>query len=78
MSLLIACAVLDTKVGAYAPPFFVRSKAEAIRSFLDACKDPQVSISKHPEDYRLFLVGSFDDLTGHLDPSLPEVLCQGE
>ena len=77
MSILIACAVLDQKVGAFSPPMFVRSKGEAIRSFLDACADPQVSISKHPEDYQMYCLGSFDDQTGALVSVTPELLVHG-
>lgn len=79
MTTLIACAVLDVKVAAFSPPMFVRSKAEAIRSFLDATSDPNIAISKHPGDYQLFCLGSFDDQTGRLEPAtVPELLIAGE
>lgn len=63
---LIACAVFDSKVGAYSPPFFVKTKGEAIRSFTDACRDDKVPFAKHPADYRLFFLGEFDDNSGLL------------
>lgn len=53
--------VLDTKVGAYSSPFYSRSKGEALRSFSDTVKSPEHLFAKHPEDYVLFELGSFDD-----------------
>lgn len=78
MSMLIAVAVLDQKVGAFSPPMFVRSRGEGIRSFLDACGDPKTSLHSHPEDYQLFVLGSFEDSTGALVPQTPELLVAGE
>ena len=79
MSTLIVCAVYDQKVGAFAPLMCVRSKAEAVRAFLDACGDPAVSISKHPADYQLYQVGSYEDQTGVIEPTIPAgLLMQGE
>lgn len=66
MAILVACAVFDSKVGAYSPPFFVKTKGEAIRSFTDACADDNLPFKKHPGDYRLFLLGEFDDNSGLL------------
>lgn len=77
MSTLIACAVMDQKVGAFFAPIFVRSKQEAVRGFLDACDDPNLAIGKHPGDYQLYCVGSFDDQTGALVSVTPELLMQG-
>lgn len=78
MSVLAAVAVLDIKGGFFSPPMFVRSKGEAIRSFLDACADNNTTLSKHPTDYQLFLLGSFDDHSGMLVSQVPEMLIAGE
>ena len=61
---LFAVSVFDSAVGAYSPPIFAKSKGEAIRSFSDACNDSSTAMSKHPQDYILFELGSFDELTG--------------
>ncbi|QCQ84704.1 nonstructural protein [Blackfly microvirus SF02] len=71
---LLMCSVFDSKVGAYSPPFCVKTQGEAIRSFADACGDDKLPFSKHPGDYRLFLVGSFDDNSGVLDQIVPQPL----
>lgn len=71
--ILPAFSVRDAAVGAFLPPFFCRSKGEAIRSFAEAVANPEHQFSKHAGDYALFYVGSFDDHSGVLDiPSGPE------
>lgn len=68
-------AVFDNKVGTFAQPFFSQTLSSAKRAFADACSDPSTMLSKHPEDYTLFLLGDFNDETGFLDPlSAPENL----
>lgn len=59
-----AFSVYDKKVGAFMPPFFVRSRGEAIRSFGDACNGAQAPFGRHGEDFALFQLGHFDDATG--------------
>lgn len=78
MSTLLVCAIMDSKVGAFSPPMYFRSKGEAVRSFLDALSDQSTTLSKHPRDYQMFLVGSFDDQTGLLTPATIEMLHAGE
>lgn len=59
-------SVYDSKAEAYLPPFFVASKGAAIRMFSDACNDVGHNFFKHAEDYTLFELGEFDDLTGNI------------
>lgn len=54
-------AVYDTGVSVWFPPLYMRSIGEAMRWWIDACNDPQCKFSKHPADYILFDLGSFDD-----------------
>lgn len=61
---LIVCSVFDKAVGAYLQPYFARSKGEAIRSFSDACGDPQHQFNKHSIDYMLVELGYWDDSSG--------------
>lgn len=60
--------VFDEKSGAYLPPFVAVSNGSAVRSFADACNDPNTSFHKHPGDFTLFLIGEYDDQTGMLAP----------
>lgn len=59
-------SVYDGAVGAYLPPFFSRSKGEAIRSFTDAVVEPNGPFNKHKADFALLQLGTFDDQTGEL------------
>lgn len=63
---LQAFSIYDTKAVAYAPPFFMARPELALRAFRDLAQDPASQVSKHPEDYVLFLLGDFDDATGAL------------
>lgn len=57
--------VFDSKVGAYMRPFFCQSTGEAMRAWVDTVNDPQTAMNKHPEDYTLFELGTWND-TGAL------------
>lgn len=69
-------AVFDSKAGFFSNPFVEQREESAIRQFCDAVNDknPQNMWYKHPEDYSLFNIGSFDNLTGEILPSLPKSL----
>lgn len=70
--LLKVYSVYDSKVGAYLPPIYFRSKGEAIRSFSTAAQDAKHDFGKYGEDYTLFELGEWDDNNGkfnsHLTP----------
>jgi len=59
--------VFDAKIGAYAKPFFMNTKGEAFRAWIDTVNDPNTSINKHPEDYQLYEMGDYDDATGKFE-----------
>lgn len=77
MALLKVCAVFDNAVKAFSRPFFVRSRGEAMRSFIDECGNEKSELSKHPSDYSLWLIADFDEESGMFTPFSPgEVLLQ--
>lgn len=61
-------AVYDSKVEAYMNPFCMRSKGEAIRAFTSTVNSGESAISKYPEDFTLFEIGEYDEMTGVLTP----------
>ncbi|WNK14465.1 MAG: nonstructural protein [Microvirus sp.] len=67
MAILKVFAVYDSKVQTYAQPFFVPTAAAALRSFADIAKDTTHPIGKHPEDYTLMELGTYDESTGLLE-----------
>jgi len=60
--------VYDSKVEAFLQPFVAQNKASALRSFMDACKDPKTQFAAHPGDFTLFEIAEYDEWTGTLLP----------
>lgn len=63
---LKAFAILDTKANAFMPPFFMPAVGMATRAFGDLARDKDSQVAKHPGDYRLAEIGTFDDNNGEL------------
>lgn len=61
---LKAFAIYDSKAILFGLPFFMSSTGGAVRAFGDLAVDKQSSISKHPKDYILYEIGTYDDLKG--------------
>lgn len=62
-------SVYDTKAEMYSAPFSERTHETARRQFVTACKDRATPVGMYPDDYALFVVGSFDDSTGVVTPA---------
>lgn len=61
-------SVMDIKAEVYFPPFTSENDGSASRQFADLVADPQTKLHKHPEDFRLYRVGSFHADTGVVVP----------
>ena len=59
--------VYDSKAETFMPPFFVPSKGLAIRAFEDCVNSADHHFGKHPADYTLFSLGTFDMDVGHFN-----------
>lgn len=59
--------VFDSKVGAYLPPLFMKSKGEFLRGFAEASNDVKSNIGKYPEDFFAFELGSWDEVKCSFD-----------
>lgn len=64
-------SVYDVKACAYMQPFFAVNSGSALRSFDDAVMDEKSIFAKHPGDYQLFELGTFDDSVGLLTSLVP-------
>lgn len=64
-------AVFDAKIADYQLSIFDIKDEGAIRQFYDVLSDNNHRWSKHPEDYSLWAVGSFDTTKGMLEGSIP-------
>lgn len=78
---MVMVTVRDVKMDMYSRPFFVHTEAAAIRSFSDEVNRSSEDnpYNKHPEDYALYCVGSFDDKTGRGEYfAVPKMLIQAD
>lgn len=64
MQVIIVCSVKDRLANAFSQPMYFATEGQAIRAFQDALADPQNSMSKHPDDYDLYRLGTWDDNLG--------------
>lgn len=62
----VMVSVQDSAVGVFGRPMFLRSDGEAVRVFQDevnrAAEDNM--LYRHPDDYSLWRIGTWDDDTG--------------
>lgn len=74
----IVCAIYDSSVKEYLPPFNQRTKEEAIRAFRMAVNKPGHDFNQWPEDFTLFALGEFDSEKGTFENYItPERMCRG-
>lgn len=73
-------AIRDSAVGGFHAPFMAPSNGVAIRSFRDEVlrKDAGNMMNQHPEDFELYLIGSYEEDTGVLESITPELLMRGK
>jgi hypothetical protein len=71
-------SIYDVKGQSYQIFNITTTKGESVRSFGDEIQNKNSIISKHPEDYSLFLIGEYDDQKGEFTSIKPELLARGE
>jgi len=76
--LLNVYSIRDIKAETYGSPFYLSQDGQALRAFGDLVGDEKTSIHKHPEDYQLFKLGTYDDNSGrHTALDVPKYMSQG-
>jgi hypothetical protein len=78
--ILVIVSVKDTAAQAFGRPIFVPSTAVAVRSFRDEInrKDSNEDMAKHPEDFELYELGSFDDSNGVISVNEPRLVARAK
>lgn len=72
-------AVFDEKAKNFGAPFCTSNDNLAMRSFNDAAATPGSVIHNHPEDFKLYQLGTFDDNSGKLTTlELPEFISHAQ
>lgn len=69
--LLRAYTLHDNKALTYSPPFFQHNDALAIRMLTDLVADVNTAPGRHPNDFRMYCVGTYDDSSGGFTPISP-------
>lgn len=59
-----AFSIRDSKGEVFNPPFYKHTHGEAERDFTSLVRDEKSMVSKYPEDFDLYHVGTYDDQTG--------------
>ena len=82
--ILKVLSLFDSKVKAYAQPYYARSLGEGERAFeqifVSEDPNPQVQFSHYrmaPQDFHLYHIGDFNDETGELIPCKHVSVCSG-
>lgn len=57
-------AVYDRAALAFMQPMFLQADGVAQRAFMEALSDPQTQFCKHPMDYKMMRIATWDDASG--------------
>lgn len=60
-------SVFDSKARVFMSPFYVANLQVGARVFSEVANDAAHAFHKHPEDFTLYHLGSFDDESGKHD-----------
>lgn len=71
-------AVFDKKSELYNLPFFMQTTGEALRAFMDLARDEKTVLYRHPEDFRLSRLGTFDNKAGVFKMSEPVTVAHAD
>ncbi len=74
---LNAYTIYDEASGVYMRPFFSQADGQATRGFKDIATDADHEVGKHPEDYTLYRIGTFNDGTGEIEHGKHQKLLTG-
>lgn len=74
------CCLKDRAADCFGQPIFANSTGSAIRSFSDEINraDNKTALAMHPEDFDLYLLGTFDDNTAEFDLCRPTQIAIGK
>lgn len=61
-------AIRDAKAETFGPPFYQGTHGEAERSFRQLVNDEKSNVKPFPEDYDLYYLGEYDNISGKLFP----------
>lgn len=73
----VICGIHDTCSDSWLSPMFWQTRRQAVRAFKDVIADKNTEFARHPEDYNLFSLGTFDEQSGAVVGAEPVLVCSG-
>lgn len=70
MKILVAC--LDVKTETFLAPIACVTRGEAERIYAEIIQSPETLVGKHPRDFPLYEIGTYDEKSGQVRPLLSE------
>ena len=76
----VIISVKDTAAQAFGRPIFVPAIPVALRSFRDEVNrvDSSDDLARHPADFELYEIGSFDDASGIIEVMEPRLVARAK
>lgn len=72
-----AYVIFDHPAKLYNKPFYLLNDNVAKRAMQDLINDPQTDIARHPTDFSLWFIGTYDDTTATFCPvDTPQIICR--
>lgn len=69
--------VYDLKVEVWHAPFCLKNDGHAIRHFTQMFNSERNMFNQFAEDFRIFMIGKYNDASGEIVGSNPVLLCEG-
>ncbi len=70
-------AIYDVKSEIHHPPSFAHTVGHALRTFKTIFSKEDLLYFQYPDDFQVFEVGCFDDLTGEICGCKRHLICSG-
>lgn len=70
-------SIYDVQAEIFQRPIFAVAEGEALRAFIDIAGSAEHAISKHPADYSLFYVGTWNDSNGEMIDDVSKCVLTG-
>ena len=79
MARLFAMAVKDRALDAFTAPFFVQAVGQGERMLKDEAMREDSQLGKHPEDFDLYLLGTWFDDSGRFESfDVPQLVLRAQ
>ena len=70
-------SLMDAKAGYFGTPFFAPTDGHATRSFFDLVADDNTVPGRHPEDFVLYRIGTFNSESGAIENGELKIVANG-